>query len=125
MRPLFVLFSMACAAAADVAIADGVDGISDEARIEQLIHHPLQPAAIPESAKAKTKANQKAVADPAATLIGQKVHVRTVDRGLYSGILQSVDAGNVVLRIDLPKQALSYTLPRSGIAELQPAEATP
>jgi hypothetical protein len=122
MKLSLVLLSMASVAVAPAAIAD--DGF-EEARIEQLIHHPLQPAATPERANAKTKANMKTVADPAATLIGQKVHVRTVDRGLYAGVLQSVDAGNVVLRIDLPKQALSYTLPRSGVAELLPAETTP
>lgn len=63
--------------------------------------------------------------DPAAALIGHKVRVHTVDRGLYAGTLQSVDANGVTLRIELPKQALAYTLPRSGVAEIQDLEAAP
>jgi hypothetical protein len=122
MKSSLVFLAVASVTAAVVAHAGGA---SDELMIEQLIHQrqltrPMQPA---KTAPARAKA--KVVADPAAALIGQKVHVHTVDRGLYAGTLQSVDTSNVVLRIDLPKQVLSYTLPRSAVSELQIAESTP
>jgi len=92
----------------------------DAARVEQLIHRP-----VPAAAPSKLAAHAAAKPEPAAELIGHKVRVRTVDRGLYAGILQSVDANAVVLRIDLREQALSYTLPRHGVTAVESAEATP
>jgi len=95
---------------------------SDEAvRLASLIH-PVGLAAKPAKA---APARAPAKPDPAAELIGHKVRVRTVDRGLYAGILQSIDANAVVLRIELREQAISYTLPRHGVTVVESAETTP
>jgi len=112
MIPALILLAATAASDAD-----------DAARIEQLIHHPVPPA-VAAAAPAKAKAAKTAPTDPAAVLVGQRVRVRTVDRGVYAGTLQSIDANSVVLRIDLARQPLDYSLPRHGVAELS-AEAAP
>lgn len=110
--PLLLLACAVCAVA---------DPGADEARIEQLIHQ----ASVPQVAAAARAPGRKAPPDPAAASIGRHVRVHTVDRGLYAGVLQRVDANAIVLRIELPAQALSYTLPRSGVAELEDVEPAP
>jgi len=99
------------------------DGADDEARIEQLLHPaPVAPAPA-KTAPAKTsKRAPPPPVDPAAALVGHQVRVRTVDRGMYAGTLQAADAAAITLRIELPKQPLNYTLPRSGITELEDVE---
>jgi len=96
----------------------------EAARIEQLIHHPAAAPVVAPTKPANARAAAKTAADPAAALIGQRVRVRTVDRGAYAGTLESVDANTLVLRIDLSKQALSYSLPRHAVAEVN-AESAP
>jgi len=113
MIPALILFAATAASDAD-----------DAARIEQLIHHPVSSAAPAAAAKPSARAGKAAATEPAAALIGQRVRVRTVDRGIYAGTLQSVDANSVVLRIDLAHQPLDYSLPRHGVAELS-AEVAP
>ena len=110
-----------------LALFAAPDGADDEARIEQLLHQapaaPAAPAKTP-SGKAASK-RAPPVVDPAAALVGHKVRVRTIDRGMYAGTLQAADAAGITLRIELPKQPLNYTLPRSGITELEDAEPRP
>jgi hypothetical protein len=104
-----VLFALMLAASADTG--------DDEARIEQLIHQ--SGAHKPAAAKTASAQASAKKTDPASASIGHQVRIRTIERGLYVGTLLSVDANDAVLRIALPPQALSYTLPRSGIAELE------
>jgi hypothetical protein len=111
MIPALILFAASAASDAD-----------DAARIEQLIHHPI-PATAAAQAKPNARAGKTAATDPAGALVGQRVHVRTVDQGIYAGTLQSIDANTVVLRIDLAHQPLDYSLPRHGVAELSPEVA--
>ena len=108
-----------------LALLGAADSADEEARIEQLLRQPaLAPA--PAAAPTKSKRAPKAEPiDPTAALVGHRVRVRTVDRGLYAGTLLSGDANGITLRIDLPKQALNYTLPRSGVLAVDDAEAAP
>lgn len=107
-------------ALAFIAAADAAD---DEARIEQLLHRPV--AAAPAPARATRPAHAATQPDPGAALLGHKVHVRTIDGGLYAGTLRASDAASITLRIDLQKQALDYTLPRGGVAGIESAEPAP
>ena len=108
-----------------LALFAAPDG-ADEARIEQLLHPaPVAPVAPAKTAPAKASKHAPVVVDPAAALVGHQVRVRTVDRGMYAGTLQAADAAGITLRIELPKQPLNYTLPRSGITELEDAEPRP
>jgi hypothetical protein len=109
-----------------LALFAAPDGADDEARIEQLLHlAPVAPVAPAKTAPAKASKRAPVVVDPAAALVGHQVRVRTVDRGMYAGTLQAADAAGITLRIELPKQPLNYTLPRSGITELEDAEPRP
>jgi hypothetical protein len=95
----------------------------DEARIERLIHQRPTVKLAPTKTPTPAAADKKPEAESAG--IGHKVRIRTVERGLYAGTLLSLDANSAVLRIDLPAQSLNYTLPRSGIAELEDLEPAP
>jgi len=110
-----------------LALLAAADSADDEARIEQLMHQAAAPAAAPAAAVVKSKraAARPEPVDPTAALIGHRVRVRTIDRGLYAGTLLSGDAAHITLRIELPKQALNYTLPRSGVAGVDDAEVAP
>lgn len=101
-----------------LALLAAADNSADEARIEQLLHQPAAPPRAP-AAHATNKV------DTTAALLGHKVRVRTVDGGLYAGTLQAGDAASITLRIELPTQALNYTLPRSGVAEVENVEPAP
>ena len=101
-----------------------IDPAGDEMRIEQLIH-PAPKAVAAKTAKGAGSARAPKPADPAVALIGQKVRVLTVDRGLYAGTLQNADADNLTLRIELPKQVVTYIVPRSGVAALEVADSAP
>lgn len=89
---------------------------SDEVLVEQLMQrHGTTAAKAPVARLPKS--------DPALALVGQAVRVRTVDRGLYLGILTGVDAAAIHLDIATGGQKLAYALPRSAIAQLEPAAA--
>jgi hypothetical protein len=109
-----------------LALFAAPDGADDELRIEQLLRQvPVTPAAPAKKPPAKASKRAPVEVDPAAALVGHQVRVRTVDRGMYAGTLQAADAAGITLRIELPKQPLNYTLPRSGITELEDAEPRP
>ena len=98
-----------------------VDPADDAARVEQLVHH----AQVRAPAPAKGAARSASKPDPDADLLGRNVRVRTVDGGLYGGMLQGIDAANIVLRIGLPQRVLDYTLPRAGVSGIEAADETP
>lgn len=102
-----------------LAIVGAAGATDDEARIEQLLHPATS---VPPQ---RTAARSVAKADPAAHLLGHKVRVRTVDGGLYAGTLRASDVAGITLRIELPKQAIDYRLPRSGVADIEDAEPAP
>ncbi len=111
MKAALILLAVAATAAAG-------EPTDDEARVEQLIHRPTTTAAKPAP---PAPARSRAAPPPETALVGQRVRVRTTDRGFYAGTLLSADAAQVTLRIDLPGRALSYALPRGGIAAIEAA----
>ena len=88
---------------------------TDEALVERLLHRPVGVAAT------KPAPSRVQKSDSANALIGQSVRVRTVDRGLYLGTLTAVGVDAIHLDIAVSGQTLSYALPRSAIAQLEPA----
>ena len=108
-----------------LALIGAADGADDEARIEQLLHRAAATAPASAPARAARSARATPQPDPTAALLGRKVHVRTIDGGLYAGTLRAGDAASITLRIELPKQALDYTLPRGGVAGIENVESAP
>lgn len=105
-----------------VALFSAAGPVDDAARVEQLMHRTPAQAATAGKPNLARNTNKP---DRDAALLGQKVRVRTVDGGLYGGTLQSVDSAAIVLRIDLPKQTLNYSLPRSGVSGIESAASAP
>jgi hypothetical protein len=112
-----LIFSLALACTG--AVAASAD--SDETRIEQLIHRPVA-VAKPLVKSAKSAA---AKANDAATWLGHRVRVETIDHGLYLGTLQTLNSEAITLLVELPKRTLTYTLPRTAVTRMQSAEQVP
>jgi len=87
----------------------------DEVLVEQLMQRHASVAKTPQPRPPKT--------DPAQALIGHAVRVRTLDRGLYLGVLATADANAIHLDIAVPGQALGYALPRSAVAQIEAVTA--
>jgi len=105
-----------------VALFSAAGTVDDAARVEQLVHRTsTQTAAASKPGLARSTSKP----DLDAALLGQKVRVRTIDGGLYGGMLQNIDSAAIVLRIELPTQALNYSLPRSGVSGIEPADSAP
>src|SRR4051794_13218648 len=87
----------------------------DEVLVEQLMQRHASTAKTPPARQART--------DPALALVGQPVRVRTVDRGLYLGVLAAADAAAIHLDIATSGQVLGYALPRSAVAQIEAVAA--
>lgn len=87
----------------------------DEVLVEQLIQR--------HASAAKASQPRPPKIDPAQALVGHPVRVRTVDRGLYLGVLAAADANAIHLDIATSGQTLGYALPRSAIAQIEPVVA--
>ena len=111
MRALLLLLYLLSAGVAAVSV-------NDEAYVEQLLRdagNRAAPVAQKPAVRGKT-----ADVDEAAGLVGQRVVVQTLDRGVYLGTLTAVTRESLTLAITSTSRSVSQTIPRSTVSAITP-----